>query len=147
MSAGHLTIVLGDPAFEHAATVQSNIKMNTSSIRARIARVFAALLFATLVTGCFGGGPGWGGGGWGGGYPGNYSNNYYSNGGYRGYDSYSHPGMNRSLFGGYAPGNEAWKASSRGRNSYGGHGNEGHGGGDRGGHHGGGHGRGGKHGH
>jgi len=125
------------------------------SLRSRKVRIFIALLFATLVTGCFGGGPGWGGG-WGGGNPGYYSNNYYPNNyypnsSYRGYDSYPHPGTNRSIFGGYAPGNETWEASSRGRTSYSDHRDEGHGGGDSGGHHGGGdgagHGQGGDHGH
>jgi hypothetical protein len=112
--------------------------MNMSSVRSRKVRFFIALLFATLVTGCFGGGPGWGGGN-----PGYYSNNYYPNNyypnsSYRGYDSYPHPGTNRSIFGGYAPGNETWQASSRGRTSYGDHRDEGHGGGGDSGHHGGG---------
>jgi hypothetical protein len=97
------------------------------SIGSRKVRILRALLFATLVTGCYG--PGWGGGS-----PGYYSNNYYSNDVYRGYGSYPRPG----LFGGYAPANEAWAASGRGRTSYGG----GHfGGGGGGGHGGGGHGR------
>ena len=50
---------------------------------------------------------------------------YYSNNAYRGYDRYPQPGMNRSVFGGYAPGNQAWAASTRGRNSYGGGGAQG----------------------
>jgi hypothetical protein len=73
------------------------------------------LLFATLVTGCYG--PGWGGGSpalWRGGSPGYYSNNVY-----RGYDRYPQVGLNRSTFGGYVPAREAWAASTRGRISYG----------------------------
>lgn len=109
--------------------------------------LLGALLFATLVTGCYG--PGWGGGGpgwWGGGRPAYYGNSYYSNNVYRGYGRYPQPG----LFGGYPPAHEAWAASTRGRTSYGGYGHPGavgvgHGGGGYGGS--GGHGGGGGHGH
>ncbi len=67
----------------------------------------AALLFATLATGCY---VGWGGG----------SSGYYSNNAYRGYDSYPQADLNRSAFGRYAPAHEAWATSTRGRTSYGG---------------------------
>ena len=87
----------------------------------RTVKIFAAVLFATMMMGCYDGG-GWGGGGWGGGgYPDYYSgygspyqgyeSNYYSNNVYRGYGGYSSPG----LFGGYPPAHEAWDASARGR--------------------------------
>jgi len=89
----------------------------------RWVRVFGALLFAALSSGCYGGdggGPGW----WGAenpGYSGNeYSNNYYSNNVYRGYDGNTQPG----LFGGYPPAHEAWDATVRGRTSYEGGGGE-----------------------
>jgi hypothetical protein len=90
--------------------------------------MLGALLFATLVGSCYG--PGWGGGRPG--YyssPGYYGNGYYSNNVYRGYGAYPQPG----LFGGYAPAHQAWDASTRGRNSYGGHEHGGYGGVEHGG--------------
>jgi hypothetical protein len=83
----------------------------------RKTRILAAILFASLLAGCYDAG-GWGGG------PGYYSNggygsnggaSYYTNNVYRGYGGYSEPG----LFGGYPPAHEAWDASARGRSSYG----------------------------
>lgn len=94
-----------------AARVNHNGK---GSIGGRKMRLLGALLFATLVTGCYVGG-------WRGGRPGYYSspgyygNSYYSNNPYRGYGAYPQPG----LFGGYPPAHEAWAASTRGRTSYG----------------------------
>lgn len=125
------------------------------------ALVFATLLLATLLTGCYGpdyygggggyyggGGGGWWGGPswWGGpGYVG--STNVYTRNVYRGYGGYD-AGVNRTAFGAYAPAHDTWAASTRGRTSFGGggvhtvtgggtsfHGGGGHGGG------GGGHGR------
>lgn len=91
--------------------------MKMESIDSRKVRILGALLFATLVTGCFG--RGWGGGSPGY-YPsygtGYYPNNYYSTNVYRGYGQYPQPG----LYGGYPPAREAWAASTRGRTSYGG---------------------------
>src|ERR1700722_20323935 len=81
-------------------------------------KILCALLFATLMTGCYDGG-GWGGGYpgyWGGGSPAYYSNGFYSNDYYRGYGR----DPDRGLFGGYPPARDAWDASSRGRTSYGG---------------------------
>src|ERR1700733_11316897 len=109
--------------------------MGMQHIRIPIVRWLGALLFATLLMGCYGGdwggeSPDWGGGGYSG-----YSNNYYSNNAYRGYGGYSQPG----LFGGYPPAHEAWDASTRGRASYSGGRGHGEGGHDeRGGEHGGG---------
>src|SRR5208282_2684583 len=102
------------------------IKMKMRFIGSREVTILGALLLATLVMRCYDGGGGWGGG----------NPNYYSTNVYRGYGGYSYPGM----FGGYAPGYEAWDESGRGRTSYGG-GGEGHDGGghDGGGHDGGGH--------
>jgi len=103
--------------------------METRSIGSRKLRILGALLFASLVTGCYG--PGWGGGGsgyypdYGTGYSGN---SYYTNNVYRGYGRDPQSG----LFGGYPPAHEAWDASTRGRTSYGG--GEGHGGGGNAGH-------------
>jgi hypothetical protein len=129
------------------------------SISRRKVLILGTMLVASLMMGCYG--PGWGGGGpvyySGGEGPGYYSGGggpvFYSNSAYRGYDRYPEPGMNRSVFGGYAPANEAWAASSRGRSSYGEGGarSGGHSGGGGGGHAGGtgggaGHGGGGGHG-
>jgi len=62
------------------------VKMKMGIIGSRKVTILGALLFATLVAGCYG--PGWGGGGgWWGGGPGYYSTNVY-----RGYGGYSHPG-------------------------------------------------------
>ena len=99
--------------------------MEIKSIAKRKVRTLGALLFATLMAGCYGGG--WGGGP---GYYsndgyGSYGNSYYSNNVYRGYGGYPQPG----LFGGYPPAHEAWDASTRGRTSYGGREREGGGGG------------------
>lgn len=101
--------------------------MEMGSIGSRKVRILGALLFATLVTGCYG--PGWGGGrpgyysNYGTGYYGGtgyYPNSYYTKNVYRGYDRYPQPGRNRSAFGGYVPANEAWAERNRGRTSYGG---------------------------
>ena len=93
--------------------------------------ILAAVVFATLATGCggggypgyYGGGNGYGGGygngyggGYGNGYGGGYGGNYYGNNYYRGYGGYPQSGF----LGGYAPGHEAWQESGRGRASYGG---------------------------
>jgi hypothetical protein len=106
--------------------------MKLASIGSWKVRILGALLFATLVTGCYGGGSGGDPGWFGVESPGYYHNRYYSTDVYRGYGRYPRPG----LFDGYAPRREAWAASSRGRTSYGG----GHFGGGR-------HGGGGGHGH
>ncbi|MGD0076344.1 MAG: hypothetical protein ABSD31_18715 [Candidatus Binataceae bacterium] len=71
--------------------------MKTEFIGSRKVTILGALLFATLVTGCYDGGWGGGGPGWLGGenpgyYSNNYySNNYYSNNVYRGYGRYPEP--------------------------------------------------------
>jgi len=94
-------------------------KMKKGSISSSQVRILGALLFATLLAGCYE--SGWGGGGPGYyGSPGyyaspGYGNTYYSKNVYRGHGSYPQPG----LFGGYAPAHEAWDDSRRGRTSYG----------------------------
>lgn len=115
------------------------VGMAIGAVDSRKVTILGALFFATLMMGCFG--PGWGGGG-----PGYYGGtNYYTNDIYRGYGRYPEPG----LFGGYAPGHDAWAASTRGRTSYGrGEASGGHVSSGGGGHaSGGGNGRGGGHGH
>ena len=91
--------------------------MKTAFAGIRKVRIFAAVLFASLLAACYDGG-GWGGGPdyySNGGYGSYGGNSYYTNNVYRGYGGYSEPG----LFGGYPPAHEAWDASTRGRSSYG----------------------------
>ena len=97
--------------------------MKMGSIRSRKLGILGALLFATLVTACYG--PGWGGGSawWGLAEPGyyyggggGYLHNYY----YRGWGGLRDDASGRSVFAGYAPAQDAWNASSRGRASLGG---------------------------
>jgi len=109
---------------EFRGEMKISAKMKKGSLSSRQVRILGALLFATLVAGCYE--SGWGGGG--SGYYGSpayygspgyyaspgYGNTYYSKNVYRGYGSYPQPG----LFGGYAPAHEAWDDSSRGRTSY-----------------------------
>ncbi len=107
------------------------------------ALLFAAMIFfATLATGCYdnggwGGGPGYYGnsGYYGPYYGGYYGGNYYGNRYYRGWDHDHDHDWGRGAFGGWAPGHEAWEASSRGRTSFGGAGHGGFGGGHGGGGH------------
>ncbi len=86
-----------------------------------IAKILGAILFATLITGCYDGGGYYGGGGGGyygggGGYYGGSS--VYTTNVYRGYGGYHD--YRQGAFGVYAPAHDTWAASSRGRTSYGG---------------------------
>jgi hypothetical protein len=132
-------------AWRPAVKVGKMRSIGSSQTRVLGALIFAILLTGCYDTGWGGGSPGYGPYYGGAGYssyygaPPDYSpyygssgyvpgydtgysggNTYYTKNVYRGYNSnYPEPDLNRSEFGVYAPANETWAASTRGRASYG----------------------------